>query len=104
MSLDELSVSAPVRAFCEWSLPHTKLLKKGLIALSSGSQVRRLVQEHAIDVLLLYNLPQFRLVETVDCHVHLDLADDLVGMLKEESRTIAALGGLRVARNLLSRR
>jgi glycosyltransferase involved in cell wall biosynthesis len=103
MRLDELEVSASIRAFSGWFLPHTKLLKKGLIALSSGHQIRRLIHEHTIDVLLLYNLPQFRLVETVGCHVHFDLADDLVGMLSQESGTIAALGGLSAARRLLSR-
>jgi len=103
MTLDELEVSAPVRAFCRWSLPHTKLLKKGLIGLSSAAQIRRLVDEHSIDVLLLYNLPQFMLVETAGCHVHFDLADDLVGMLREESGAIAAIGGLSAARSLLSR-
>jgi len=61
------------------------------------------VREHAVDLVLLYNLPQIQLLETVDCHVHFDLADDLVGMLKGEIGGFSQFGGLRTARRVLAR-
>jgi len=103
MSLDELDAPPLVRAVCGWSIPHTKLLKKGLVALSSGRQIHRLVDQSKIDVLLLYNLPQFKLVDKVNCQVHFDVADDLVGMLQAESAIVARLGGIKAARHVLSR-
>ncbi len=103
LTLEQLEVSRPLEAFCRWHVPNSKLLKKGLIAISSASHVRRLIKERSIDVVLLYNLPQIQLLETVNCHVHFDLADDLVGMLKGEIGGFSRFGGLRTARRVLSR-
>jgi glycosyltransferase involved in cell wall biosynthesis len=92
-----------LRSFWRMRIPKTKLLKKGLLSLTSISQVRRFVEKERIDVLLVYNLPQAPLLSRVDCRTHFDLADDLVAMMGLEQGLIARAGGTSMARAIQNR-
>ena len=94
MVISELFAPAPLRAFWQLDIPRAKLLKKGLIAVSSIGQIRRTIQREGVDLLFLYNLPQVLLMELADCPVHFDLADDLVAMMEGEDRQLFRLGGV----------
>lgn len=97
MFISELFAPAPLRAFWELDIPRAKLLKKGLIAISSLGQIRRMIKREAIDLLFLYNLPQVILPSLADCAVHFDLADDLVAMMEGEDRHLFRFGGRKAA-------
>lgn len=97
MMLGELHAPTSLRSFWRCDIPRTKLLKKGLISLSSIAQVRRLIDRQKIDLLFLYNLPQFLLMQMVDCPIHFDLADDLVAMMEAEDWLLSRCGGQRAA-------
>jgi glycosyltransferase involved in cell wall biosynthesis len=98
LTLSELYAPAPLRAFWKVWFPRTKLLKKGLLTLASMGQVRRFIEKERIDVLLLYNLPQVRLLQQSECRTHFDLADDLVAMLAGEHDFLARAGAVAAAR------
>ena len=98
MTLSELYAPAPLRTFWKTWFPRTKLLKKGLLSLTSASQVRRFIQREKIDVLLVYNLPQVNLLKQAECHTHFDLADDLVAMMEGEHNLLARAGAIAAAR------
>jgi glycosyltransferase involved in cell wall biosynthesis len=102
LTLIELYASPLLRTFWRLPVPKTKVLKKGLLALTSADQVRRFVGDNQVDVLLVYNLPQVRLLSEVECHRHFDLADDLVAMMDGESGALANVGGMAVARYVQS--
>ena len=97
MMLGELHAPTSLRSFWRCDIPRTKLLKKGLISLSSIAQVRRLIDRQKIDLLFLYNLPQVLLMQMVDCPIHFDLADDLVAMMEAEDLLLSRFGGQRAA-------
>ena len=103
LSVEEFEVSGLMRSFFDFPLSGTKAFKKGLLTLGSVEQVRRFTDKAKIDVLLLYNLPQVRLLNSVNCHRHFDLADDLVEMLRFEHPIIYAAGGAAIARAVESR-
>ena len=103
LSVAELEVSAPLRSFLEMPVSGTKGLKKGLLTLGSADHVKRFAAKQKIDVLLLYNLTQVRLLDAVDCLRHFDLADDLVEMLRFEHPIIYSAGGGRIARAVKDR-
>jgi len=98
LTLGELYAPPALRAFWRWPIPKAKLLKKGLLSLSSVAQIRRFVSKNQIDVLMAYNLPQVRLLSQVECHKHFDLADDLVAMMEMEGGWAAKAGGSAAAR------
>jgi glycosyltransferase involved in cell wall biosynthesis len=98
MTLSELYAPRPLRAFWQTWLPRTKLLKKGLLAVTSTSQVHRFIEKEKIDVLMTYNLPQLPLLNRAACRTHFDLADDLVAMLEGEHDTLARVGAVAAAR------
>lgn len=101
MTVSELYAPDSLRSFWRAPIRRTKLLKKGLVSLTSISQIRRLIEKEQIDVLMLYNLPQaplLRLAEQTGCRVHFDLADDLVAMMEVEDRLVARAGGSLIAR------
>ncbi len=106
MTLGELYAPERLRSFWRAPIPRTKLLKKGLISLTSIRQIRRLIEKERIDVLLLYNLPQvplLRLAGQTGCRVHFDLADDLVAMMQVEDKVTARVGGRLIARAMQDR-
>ncbi len=97
LTISEFEAPPALRKFMQMSLPKSKLLKKGLLSLSSVDQVRRFTVEEEIDLLMVYNLPQVRLLENVECHKHFDLADDLIAMLGYESGIAGKAGVLAAA-------
>jgi glycosyltransferase involved in cell wall biosynthesis len=98
LTISELYAPKMLQGFWRVSLPKTKLLKKGLVSLTSLAQLRRFIAKEKIDVLLLYNLPQAPLLHLAECRTHFDLADDLVAMLAVEHSSLAQVGGMRIAR------
>lgn len=98
LTISELDAPQALRSF--WRIPvrRSKLLKKGLVSITSLNQIRRFVDTEKIDVLLLYNLPQAPLLNVVNCHTHFDLADDLVAMMNVELGVIAKAGMMTAAR------
>jgi len=101
--ISELFAPGPLRAFWQLDLPRTKLIKKGLLAISSIPQLRSVIRREKVDLLFLYNLPQVLLMELADCPVHFDLADDLVAMMEGEDRQLFQYGG-RAAAAFVQRR
>lgn len=101
--ISEMFAPAPLRAFWQLDLPRTKLIKKGLLAISSIPQLRSVIRSEKVDLLFLYNLPQVLLMELADCPVHFDLADDLVAMMEGEDSQLFRYGG-RAAAELVQRR
>lgn len=103
LHLSELHAPALLRSFWGAPLPKTKIIKKGLLSLSSHSQIARFVERERIDVLLLYNLPQVLLLDRVSCRRHFDLADDLAAMMSGEHRLLEKLGAGAAARAVTRR-
>lgn len=101
MTVSELYAPEKLGAFWRAPIRRTKLLKKGLISLTSISQIRRVIEKEQIDILFLYNLPQvplLRLADQTGCRIHFDLADDLVAMMQGEDKLVSGFGGGFVAR------
>lgn len=103
MQISELFAPSLLRRFWDLDIPRTKLVKKGLISISSIPQLRGIIRREAIDLLFLYNLPQILLMEMAECPVHFDLADDLVAMMEGEDRLLFRCGG-RAAAEAVQRR
>lgn len=97
LTISELEAPQALRSFWRMPVRRSKLLKKGLVSITSLNQIRRFVAEKQIDVLLLYNLPQAPLLHLADCHTHFDLADDLVAMMEVELGVIAKMGMMTAA-------
>jgi glycosyltransferase involved in cell wall biosynthesis len=100
LTVSELYAPSILKSFWRTPVRRTKLLKKGLVSLTSIGQIRRFVEREKIDVLLVYNLPQAPLLSQVECRTHFDLADDLVAMMEVEDRVTARAGGMRAARTV----
>lgn len=98
MTIGELETPGLLRSFCDIPLRRTKLVKKGLVSVTSISQIRKFVDRQGIDVLMLYNLPQVPLLHLSACRTHFDLADDLVAMMEVEDGITARAGGKYLAR------
>jgi glycosyltransferase involved in cell wall biosynthesis len=64
--------------------PLDKLVKKGLVTVATRLAVSAVGRHQAVDVLLLYNVPQVVLARSTSATVVLDLADDLLAMLSHE--------------------
>jgi glycosyltransferase involved in cell wall biosynthesis len=98
LTISEFDAPPALKKLYDLQLPKSKLIKKGLLSLSSVDQVRRFIAEEEIDVLLVYNLPQVKLLEVAECHRHFDLADDLIAMLAMETGVVGKVGALSAAR------
>ncbi|MBN1348676.1 glycosyltransferase family 4 protein [candidate division KSB1 bacterium] len=83
--------------------PLNKLVKKGYYSLASTSQVQRFIREHQIDVMLLYNIPQYPLLNVKNCPIIFDFADDYIEMLRHELGALHRLQILRFGQYLLNR-
>ena len=66
------------------SLPLDKLFKKAYYSLSALGPAKRLISEHGIEVVLLYNIPQYRFSSLPGVAIVFDYADDYVDMLVYE--------------------
>ncbi|MFH2138127.1 MAG: glycosyltransferase family 4 protein [Candidatus Omnitrophota bacterium] len=64
--------------------PFNKLLKKGYYSFCSYRTVRKIAKKNKIDVLFVYNIPQYNLLNACDCFKIFDYADDYREMLKHE--------------------
>jgi glycosyltransferase involved in cell wall biosynthesis len=98
MILGELYTPSAFTSFCKRSVPGTRLLKKGLISLTSINQIHRFILKEKIDSLIVYNLPQAPLLYRAECRTHFDIADDLVAMMGVEHGLLASIGGAAVAK------
>jgi len=84
-----------------YRLPMEKVAKKGLITLSARSALRDVIARNDIDLLMLYNLPQYVLAQIAPCVTVVDVADDLVAMLDHELGSVRRLGIHRLSRAML---
>ncbi|MCP4650108.1 MAG: glycosyltransferase family 4 protein [PVC group bacterium] len=66
------------------TVPFNKLFKKGYYSFCCRRAVKKIVAEHEIDVLFLYNIPQYPLLNLCKCFKIFDYADDYREMLKHE--------------------
>jgi len=84
-------------------VPLDKLVKKAYFSLAALSTARRLIVTERIDVLLLYNIPQYRFL-SLDVPVTVfDYADDYVEMLGHELGRLDNPLARAVARTMLHR-
>lgn len=72
------------RALWNARFPFDKLVKKAYFSHAAFAAARRLVVSESIDVVLLYNIPQYRFMGLDVPAVVFDYADDYVDMLKHE--------------------
>jgi glycosyltransferase involved in cell wall biosynthesis len=82
--------------------PWQKLVKRGLCTLACRSVMREIMAARPIDVVILYNLPQWVLLRKGPWLTVFDVADDLTAMLKHELGWLGSWGIDRVARTLQS--
>jgi len=68
----------------ETRLPLEKLTKKALATLATKHILQDFIEQHAINVLLLYNFPQYVLARGTSCLTVFDIADDLLAMFDHE--------------------
>ncbi len=97
LTISELNAPKILRSFWRMPVRRSKVLKKGLVSVTSFNQIRRFIVKEKIDLLLLYNLPQAPLLHLAECHTHFDLADDLVAMMEVELGVIAKAGMMAAA-------
>lgn len=64
--------------------PLNKLIKKGYYTIKSIKKVKEIIKEFNIDVLFVYNIPQYPLMKIDSCFKIFDYADDYIAMLKHE--------------------
>ncbi|MFZ4619001.1 MAG: glycosyltransferase family protein [Bacteroidota bacterium] len=72
------------KSFWSADFPMEKLIKKMYFSVKGRSVLRSLVKKERIDLIYVYNLPQFLYLIGKPANVVFDLADDLLGMLKTE--------------------
>lgn len=97
LTISELHAPDSLRRFWRMPVRRSKVLKKGLLSVTSIGQIRRFIDKEKIDVLLLYNLPQIALMRQAECRTHFDLADDLVAMMEVELGLVAKAGAMAAA-------
>ncbi len=83
--------------------PWQKLVKRGLYTLACRSMMREVMSAHAIDVVVLYNLPQWALLQKGPWLTVFDMADDLTAMLEHELGWLGNWGIRRIAEVLQNR-
>ena len=83
-------------------VPLDKLFKKAYYSLSARRHAQRLIVEHSIDVILLYNIPQYRFSSLRGVAVVFDYADDYVDMLVYELGRLNNPVARAIARQMLS--
>ena len=74
-----------------YTMPLDKLAKKGLVVLASRAVLPDVVRDHDIDVLLLYNFPQYVLAAAAPCLTVFDMSDDLLAMFDHEAGRLGRL-------------
>jgi glycosyltransferase involved in cell wall biosynthesis len=84
------------------SFPFDKLVKKALYSVYSVRTAHRLARQHNVSHVLLYNIPQWRLVNIPGTRTVFDFADDYLDMLKHELGRWAHPWIMGLARRMLS--
>lgn len=107
----EIEVSTPENFFLHdvslndfiWQmpLPLNKLFKKGYYSVASVPHIRRFIKDYQIDVMLLYNIPQYPLLNVPGCTIIFDFADDYMEMLRHEIGRLDRLPLLKFGNYLL---
>lgn len=64
--------------------PLDKIFKKGMYSLLCLRQAREIVRTMNIDLMFLYNIPQYLLSRINGCKIVFDIADDYIDMLHKE--------------------
>lgn len=82
--------------------PFDKLVKKALYSMYSVRTAKRLTKQHNVSHVLLYNIPQWRLVGIPGTQTVFDFADDYLDMLKHELGRWAHPWLMRLAQGMLS--
>lgn len=82
--------------------PLNKIVKKGYYSLSIVSQIRKFLKKQPIDVMLLYNIPQYPLLNVPGCAIIFDFADDYIEMLRHEIGSLERFQVLRLGNYLLN--
>ncbi len=77
-------------------LPLEKLFKKAYYSFASYQDAKRLIAEHELNVVLLYNIPQYRFISLDSVVLVFDYADDYIDMLSYELGRL----DIRLLRNL----
>lgn len=85
------------------TFPFDKLFKKACYSLAARRVGRRVVAEEGIDVMLLYNIPQYRFMSLKTPTLVFDYADDYLDMLSYELGRWDNALLRRLARGLLQR-
>lgn len=67
-----------------YRFPLNKLVKKGYYSVASRDKVKEIVKKYQIDILFLYNIPQYPIINGNPCITVFDFADDYLAMLKHE--------------------
>ena len=83
--------------------PWQKLVKRGLYTLACRNVMREIMAARAIDVVVLYNLPQWVLLQKGPWLTVFDMADDLTAMLEHELGWLGNRGIRRIAEALQNR-
>ncbi len=81
LHLEEVPVS---KNLWDREIPFEKLIKKGYYSLVSKKIIKKYIEEKNIDVLLLYNIPQYPFLKFENVISIFDFADDYLAMLKYE--------------------
>ena len=84
-------------------LPLGKLFRKGIVTIAHASAIREFIGKYAIDVAILYNIPQYLVGLNASCLKVFDLVDDLPAMLGYEVPWILRGSVVRIG-NLFHRR
>ncbi|MCI0514531.1 glycosyltransferase [candidate division KSB1 bacterium] len=83
--------------------PLNKLVKKGYYSLAVVPLIREFIRHQKIDVMLLYNIPQYPLLKVSECAIMFDFADDYIEMLAHEIGNLKKLQVLRIGNYLLKK-
>ncbi|MDQ7014771.1 MAG: glycosyltransferase family 4 protein [Gammaproteobacteria bacterium] len=77
--------------FWNKKLPLDKLVKKAYFSMAAYKDAKKIVAEEGIDLVLLYNIPQYQFMRLKGPKIVFDFADDYIDMLAYE------LGSLNIA-------
>lgn len=84
------------------AVPLKKLFNKGYYTCRSVGTVKRMIRQHNIDVLFVYNIPQYPLIGIDGCLKVFDIADDYIAMLQKELGRLNNPAVLKAGQSLLN--
>lgn len=90
-------------AIWNYRFPLNKLIKKGYYTLASRKKIKEAIKEFDIDVLFLYNIPQYPLMNGHHCITIFDFADDYIAMLQHELGRMSNPYILKYAQSILDK-